>query len=117
MKDARQRFDNAVADARAQRDRLRERLSLTRERFAPMRIAGDAKEAVEDRAKSTLDEVKAHPLRTGLTAGALLAWTFRDPLLRHAPDAIRRAYHRLAGYDSAGEPDDDTLPPEELQRG
>ena len=109
MKDVQQRFDDAAALALARRGRLRERLGLTRERLAPMRIAEDAREAVEDGAKSTLDEVRAHPVKTGLTVGALLIWAFRDPLLRHAPRQMRRLYNRLAGYGPDGT-DNDTPP-------
>ena len=113
MSDPQQRFDEAVSAAREQRGRLRERLGLTRARLKPMRIAEDAKEAVEDSAKSTLDEVKAHPVRTGLTVAGVLVWVFRDPLLRHAPNTIRHIYSRLAGYSP--EDADETLPPDHLQ--
>ena len=62
MSDPQQRFDEALGIALVQRGRLRQRLGLTRARLTPLRIAEDAKEVVEDSAKSTLDDIKASDL-------------------------------------------------------
>lgn len=86
----------AAAAAALQRQRLRLRVNATKQRLLPARLKADATDAAEHYvakgAALGVDQVKRHPLMSGAAVGALLAWTFREPLLRHGPAALRRAY-------------------------
>lgn len=88
--------------AREQRARLRARIGATRSRLAPAQLKNDARikaeAAITDAARSASDTVRRHPLATGMAVAGALAWTFRDPLLRHGPTWLRHAYDRLAGH-------------------
>lgn len=96
------RLADAAAATAAQRERLRLRIAATRDRLLPARLKSDATIAAEqlvtDTAKQAVDQVRRHPVASGAALAALLAWTFRDPLLRHGPDGLRRAYDWLAGH-------------------
>ncbi len=103
------RLADAVAAAAAQRERLSQRIAATRTRLLPARLKSDATSAAEqlvtDTAKQAVDQVRRHPVASGAALAALLAWTFRDPLLRHGPDGLARAYAWLAGHLPLSEAD------------
>lgn len=95
------RIDAAHNAALAQRLRLKQRIGLTRERLRPNRLKFDAQQAVEQRltdgARIAADSVKAHPLAAGAAALAVIGWTFRQPLLEHAPARVRGGWQWLVG--------------------
>ena len=95
------RIDAARNAALVQRMRLKQRIGLTRERLRPNRLKFDAEQAVEQRladgARIAVDSVKAHPLAAGAAALAVIGWTFRQPLLDHAPARVRGGWQWLAG--------------------
>lgn len=121
------RRETSLAEANsaavAQRQRLRQRLDATRTRLLPSRLKFDAEQKVEqvisDGAHKAVDQVKAHPVATGFGIAAIIAWTFREPLLQHGPTKLRTAYDWLTSHlpfsDEAvtdDEPDlDEDLPP------
>jgi hypothetical protein len=96
------RLADAVAATALQRERLKLRIAATRERLLPARLTSDATTAAEqivtNTARQATDQVRRHPVASGAALAALLAWTFRDPLLRHGPDGLARAYGWLAGH-------------------
>lgn len=112
----------------AQRERLRQRLDATRIRLLPSRLKFDAEQKVEqvisDGAHKAVGQVKAHPLATGFGIAALIAWTFREPLMQHAPPKLRAAYDRLTGHPAFSDdpltddqPDPDDTPPTPVPDG
>ncbi len=120
----------ANAAAVAQRQRLRARLDATRTRLLPSRLKFDAGQKVEqvisDGAQKAVGQVKAHPVATGFGIAAIIAWTFREPLLQHGPTRLRTAYDWLTSHlpfsdevltdqqepDTEEEDDDDYPPPD-----
>jgi hypothetical protein len=108
----------------AQRERLRLRLAATRERLTPARLKFDAQQEAERRvtqgASLAVGQVKAHPVFSGVGVAALIAWTFREPLLRHGPAQLRLAWDRLTSHlafsddalaDGSDPPQDEEEPP------
>lgn len=103
------RLADAVAATAAQRQRLKLRIAATRDRLLPARLKTDATMAAEklvtDTAAQAVDQVRRHPVASGAALAAILAWTFRDPLLRHGPDGLARSYRWLAGHLPLSQPD------------
>jgi hypothetical protein len=96
------RLAEVAAATQAQREKLRLRVAATRNRLLPARLKSDAQTATEklvrDGAADAVAQVRAHPVASGAAVAALLAWAFRDPLLRHGPSSVRRLYDWLAGH-------------------
>jgi hypothetical protein len=96
-----QRLIDGHVAAKAQRARLKARLAATRDRLILQRLLNDARAEAERQVRTTASdavaEVKAHPVRTALLGGAVLAWIFRHPLMDHGPQWIKRAYNLVAG--------------------
>ncbi len=96
------RLAAAAAATAAQRERLRLRIAATRARLLPSRLKTDAlvgaEKLVADTTADAVAHVRRHPVASGAALAALLAWTFRDPLLRHGPGRLKRAYDWLAGH-------------------
>lgn len=105
------RRETSLAEANsaavAQRQRLRQRIDATTARLKPSRLTFDAEQKAEqlisDGAHKAVDQVKAHPVATGFGIAALIAWTFREPLMQHAPPKLRAAYDRLTGHPAFSE--------------
>ena len=124
------RRDTSLTEANsaavAQRQRLRQRIDATRTRLLPSRLKFDAEQKVEqvisDGAHKAVGQVKAHPVATGFGIAAIIAWTFREPLLQHGPTKLRTAYDWLTSHlpfsdeavtDDEPDPDEDLPPPDE----
>ena len=91
----------ATQNAQSQRQRLRAQIDTTRDRLKPARLVEDAKGFAGEQARhlqqDAINHVRTHPVSTGFSALAVVAWMARKPLLARAPAAIKRTYYWLAG--------------------
>lgn len=125
-------LEAANAAAVAQRQRLRQRIDATRTRLVPSRLKFDAEQKAEqlisDGAQKAVGQVKAHPVATGFGIAAVIAWTFREPILQHGPTKLRAAYDWLTSHlpfsdgavadgDDEADSDDISLPPPPVPDG
>lgn len=96
-----QRLIDGHLAAKEQRERLKLRVAVTRDRLSPQRLLNDARTEAEHQVRATatsvVTEVQAHPVRTALLGSAVLAWVFRRPLLDHGPSWMRSAYAVVSG--------------------
>lgn len=96
-----QRLIDGHLAAKAQRDRLKLRVTATRDRLTPQRLLSDARTEAEQQVRaatgSIVAEVKSHPVRTALLGGAVVAWIFRHPLIDHGPPWLKNSYALLSG--------------------
>lgn len=116
-----QRLIDSHDAAKQQRERLKSRITATRDRLTPQRLVVDARVEAEQQIRATASdiasEVRAHPVRTGLLGAALLAWVFRHPLIDHGPAWVKRAYALVSGRQAAVDDDDDDEFNEDLTAG